>query len=103
MPDRTRTDPLGRAIVLHDRTWHGHVLVRHPEMAALRVLVENAIGTPITIVFSLQDANARLYYGRGPTSNLMVQVIVDVALGLVKTAHLAKRITGGGVEWSSTP
>jgi hypothetical protein len=29
-----------------------------------------------------------------------MMVVVDVSLGLVKTAHLAKRVSGGEQEWS---
>jgi len=32
MGDVVLTDPLGRTIILHDRTWHGHILKAHPEM-----------------------------------------------------------------------
>lgn len=32
MPDAELTDPLGRRIRLHDRTWYGHILKAHPEM-----------------------------------------------------------------------
>ena len=40
MPDTTLKDPLGRTIVLHDRTWRGHVVRGHPEMEPLRALAE---------------------------------------------------------------
>jgi hypothetical protein len=41
MGDVVLTDPLGRTIILHDRTWHGHILKAHPEMGATRRLVDH--------------------------------------------------------------
>ena len=32
---------------------------------------------------------------------LDIVVVVDVRLAIVKTAHLARRVFGGGVEWPS--
>jgi hypothetical protein len=29
-----------------------------------------------------------------------MMVVVDVVLGLVKTAHFARRVSGGALEWS---
>jgi hypothetical protein len=38
MTDTRITDPLGRQITLHDRTWYGHILKVHPELADCRHL-----------------------------------------------------------------
>lgn len=99
MADTTLTDPLGRCVVLHDRTWYGHIIKGHPEVARSRPLVEQAIRAPEEVRVSNSDPNCRLYYGPGPRAGLLVQVVVDIALGVVKTAHFAKRVTGGSIEW----
>ena len=93
-------DPLGRAITLHERTWRGHILRAHPEMTTVRELVEGAAPQPDEIGHSRSAPECRLYFGRGPRSTVIIMVVVDVAQGLVKTAHLAKQISGGPVEWS---
>ncbi len=54
---------------------------------------------PIQIHFSRSGAECRIYYGPGPRQGIMIQVVADVVQGVVKTAHLARKITGGGVEW----
>jgi hypothetical protein len=94
------TDPLGRSITLHDRTWFGHILRGHPEMAEHRVLAESAVASPLAVHLSNSGPDSRLYFGRGPRPGLMILVVADVNLGLVKTAHLAKHFSGGDLEWS---
>ena len=47
MADTTLTDPLGRDIVLHDRTWYGHIVKGHPDMSGH------------------YDENCRIYFGPG--------------------------------------
>jgi len=100
MPDVALTDPLGRTMVLHDRTWHGHILKAHPEMGRTRALTERAVRSPDEIRHSNSDANCRIYYGPGPRPGVRMMVVADVVLGLVKTAHLAKKVSGGSQEWS---
>ncbi len=100
MADSRLIDPLRREITLHDRTWFGHIVKGHPEVAEDRLLVEQAVERPIEIRQSASDPDCRLYYGPGPRPNVIMMVVVDVAIGVVKTAHLASKITGGPVEWS---
>ena len=100
MADVILNDPLKREIALHDRTWHGHIVKFHPEVRHDRLLVEQAIRSPDQIRFSNSDPNCRLYYGPGPRADVIMMVVGDVALGIVKTAHLARKVTGGTVEWS---
>ncbi len=100
MPDAELTDPLGRRIRLHERTWYGHILKAHPEMGPARSLVEEAVRSPDEIRHSTSDPDGRLYYGSGPRSEVRIMVVVDVALRLVKTAHFARRVSGGALEWS---
>ena len=100
MPESNLTDPLGREIVLHDRTWYGHIVLGHPEMQEYRMLAEEAIRSPDEIRLSRSDANCRVYFGAGPRPGIRIMVVADVIAGVVKTAHLARKISGGPVEWS---
>ncbi|MFH1417156.1 MAG: hypothetical protein ABII12_02570 [Planctomycetota bacterium] len=100
MADSRLTDPLRREITLYDRTWFGHIVKGHPEIAEDRLLVEQAVTRPTEIRQSASDPDCRLYYGSGPRPTVIMMVVVDVAIGVVKTAHLAGKITGGPVEWS---
>ena len=100
MTDVRVVDPLGRAIVLHDRTWFGHILKAHPEMDGHKALAEAALAAPDEIRHSRSDPNVRIYFGPGPRSEIMMMVVADVALGLVKTAHFARRVSAGAQEWS---
>jgi hypothetical protein len=70
--------------VLHDRTWFGHILKAHPDMAPHRPLVEQTMGSPDEIRHSHADADCRIYFGPGPRTGVKIIVVVDVALGLVK-------------------
>ena len=101
MADSTLKDPLGRVLVLSERTWYGHVLRGHPEMKGLRRLVEAAIRRPDEVRFSQSDPDCRLYFAAGPRPALRILVVGDVVGGFVKTAHLARRISGGDREWPS--
>ena len=100
MPDDQLSDPLGRRFVLQDRTWFAHILRGHPEIAECRQLVCNAVTSPFEVRLSISDPDCRLYFGHGPRSGVIMMVVGDVLAGVVKTAHLAKRVSGGDVEWS---
>ncbi len=100
MGDTRLTDPLGRVVVLHDRTWYGHVLRGHPEVKECRELVEKAVEQPDEIRYSRSDEDCRLYFGRGPRADARIMVVADVVRGFVKTAHLCDRVSGRTVEWS---
>ncbi len=101
MPDMSFEDPLGRHIVLHERTWYGHVVKGHPDLASHRSLVEVAISNPEEIRHSTSDPDCRIYYGRGPRESVLIAVVVDVRIGIVKTVYLAKKPGAGDTEWSS--
>ena len=100
MADTKLKDPLERSIVLHDRTWFGHILTVHPEMAEVRPLVEQAVRKPFEIRYSRSDEACRIYFGFGDQPTAIIMVVADVTLSLVKTAHFAKRVSGGAMEWS---
>ncbi len=99
MADVILTDPLGRDITLHDRTWYGHIIKRHPEMRALRAQVEQTVRDPDEIRFSTYDPDCRLYYRGSGRAGILIAVVGDVAQELVRTACLANR-TKGALEWS---
>ncbi len=101
MADSTLTDPLGREITLHERTWTAHIISGHPEVSGHRLLVEPAVTSPTEIRRSKSDPDCRLYFGPGPRPAVIIMLVADVARGVVKTAHFARRITGGPTEWSS--
>jgi len=100
MADQTVTDPLGRAITLHDRTWFGHILRGHPELAAHRELVLEAVRRPGRVCASRSGRSVRLYVGAGPRPTVTMVVAADIELGLVKTAYLARpgKVNGAN-EW----
>jgi len=100
LTDARLEDPLGRRIVLHDRTWFGHILKAHPEMDRFRAYVEQALTAPDEVRFSAADEHCRLYFGPGPRSDVIMMVVADMTLGVVKTAHLARKPSGGPLEWS---
>ncbi len=100
MADAKLKDPLGRGIVLHDHTWHGHIVKCHREVKDQRSLVEQAIRSPDQIRHSNSDPDCRLYYAPGPRAAVIMMVVADVSLGIVKTPHLARKATGGASEWS---
>jgi len=100
MADVELVDPLGRSLVLHERTWSGHIVKGHPEVALHRDLVESAITDPFEIRFSRADPDCRVYFGPGPRPTVKMMVVADVAVGIVKTAHVARTVSGGDVEWS---
>ncbi len=101
MGDTQISDPLHRRVTLHDRTWFGHIVKGHPEVTEHRRLAEWAISSPEQIRLSTADPNCRLYYGKGHRPDVKMLVVADVVLGVVKTAHLARKISGGALEWSS--
>jgi hypothetical protein len=94
-------DPFGRTIVLHDRTWFGHIVPKHPDVANDRNQVEEAIVRPIRIIHDPTVTSRRHYYGQGPRLGVMMIVVADVVGGFVTTAHVIKRYRGGAEEWSS--
>jgi hypothetical protein len=100
MADARMTDPLGRSVVLHDRTWFAHIVVAHPDVAEYRDLVERTLSAPDEIRLSRAAEDCRLYFGMGPRPGVRMIVVVDITRGLVKTAHLCKKLSGGAAEWS---
>jgi len=100
LADAVLSDPLGRKITLHDRTWFGHILRGHPEMTSHKPGIEAAVTDPEEIRLSLSDPDSRQYYSSANESGMRFMVIVDVSLSLVKTAHFVKKIKGGALEWS---
>ena len=99
MADIVLTDPLGRQITLHDRTWYGHILRRHPEMRGWRDQVERAVEQPVEIRFSAYDPDCRTCYSDIIRAGMMIAVVIDVKQLLVRTAFFTTRMKGA-VEWS---
>lgn len=99
MAETEFVDPLGRRIVLHDRTWFGHILAGHPELLEQRARLGEAITAPLEIRHSMSDVDVRLYHIE-VRAGLYLRVVADVAAGAVKTAHFIRALHGGKVEWS---
>ena len=102
MADFATIDPLGSHIVLHDHTWHLHIIRRgsHPELAPHRSDVEAALASPECVLESDQDPRCRLYFGPvAGRPGLRVKVVADYVRGFVKTAHFAKNVKGGAQAW----
>ena len=100
MADAALVDPLGRLLLLRDRTWHGHIAKTHPELGDYRTLVENAVQSPEEIRISRSDPDCRIYFGPGPRATVRIMVVGDVVRGVIKTAHWCARLSGGKTEWS---
>jgi hypothetical protein len=99
MADTIVQDPLGRQITLHDRTWYGHILRRHPEMRGVRAQIEQTIRQPREIRFSAYDSDCRTCYSDIVRAGMMIAVVIDVKRALVRTAFYTSRMKGV-VEWS---
>jgi hypothetical protein len=96
------TDHEGRRIRLTDERWR-HI-VEHPEMAPMRERLEETIAAPESVVESLSDPAARLYYRfyqrtivGGKYLCAVVRITPDDAL--VVTAYLTDRIKKGKIIW----
>lgn len=55
MVDAVLIDPLGRVVVLHDRTWFGHVVRGHSEMKNFRTAIEKTVAQPELIRRSISS------------------------------------------------
>jgi hypothetical protein len=91
---------LGRLPVLSDRTWFGNIIRGHPEVGEHRGLAEATVQSPDELRLSRSSPDCRLYFGQGPRGGRRMIVVADVVVGVVKTAHLCERVSGGPVEWS---
>lgn len=100
MADETLTDPLGRVITLHDRTWFGHILVAHPDLEPLRNLIGRTLSEPLSIRRASYDPHERRYIGSGVEPRRDILVAVDIKLALVKTAfQIRPHRVRGVIEW----
>ncbi len=100
------TDFEGRSVRLTDERW-AHIS-EHPEMAEMRTSVEHTLREPETVVQSLSDREARLYYRfyertlvRGKHLCVVVKLLDDDAF--VVTAYLTDRVKRGSIIWPAKP
>jgi len=96
------TDHEGRRIRLTDERWR-HIL-EHPEMTFMREALEEILAAPESVMESLSDPAARLYYRfyqrtivGGRYLCAVVRVSPDDAF--VVTAYLTDRIKKGRMIW----
>ena len=100
MADFVGTDRLGHAVTLADAAWYGHIITTHPEMTSLRSEVEAACTDADTVRQSSSDPDCVIHFKRSVSRpSLLVKVVVNTQDGFVRTAHLAKRVTGGVQLW----
>jgi len=98
-------DPEGYEISLDIDTWELHIIVRHPEMKNCLDLVKRTVESP-EVVQQSPDARETCFYYRLSGKRLLrrtdlyVSVVVnrnnEEKTGLVRTAHLTRKIRQGG-------
>jgi hypothetical protein len=106
MSSRTLIDFEGDAIRLTDERLQ-HILGR-PEMAGLEQSIADTLKSPTTVMQSLSDPEARLYYRyyvRTPVGAKFLAVVVKrgAADAFVLTAYLTDRIKKGERIWPRRP
>jgi hypothetical protein len=101
-------DPLGEEIVLHDRTWFGHIVKRRAELRPYRQTVEDIVRSPMVVLRSDEAGGrprGRVYLGRCPDRKLLIKVCVEeiTVAGrpelIVKTAYLCRTAGPGEQLW----
>lgn len=91
----------GRDVVLLDSTWYDHIAVRHPEVAAYRDRIPDAVAEPNLVFQSGFDQDTLLFYrlgvtlGRHRNNYLAVVVRYRSDVGHVLTAYVPMALTGG--------
>jgi len=59
--DEEIRDPTGLVVVLTERRWTEHIIVRHPEMATVRAGVIDTVARPESIHLGRRDPTRRIY------------------------------------------
>jgi hypothetical protein len=100
------TDFEGRSVRLTDERW-AHIS-EHPEMAGMRAAVEESLREPETVIQSLSDPEARLYYRlfrRTPVGEKYLCIVVKTRgdNAFVVTAYLTDRVKRGSILWPQKP
>src|SRR5271169_245287 len=96
------TDHEGRRIRLTDERWR-HI-TEHPEMAQMRVQLEETIAAPESVVESLSDPAARLYFRFYERTIVGGKYLCAVVLespddAFVVAAYLTDQIKKGKILW----
>jgi len=99
MADLEVVDPLGRTVRFEGKVWLGHIIEAHPDIKPYRRLVEQALTNLVEVRRSSSKPDHSLYYMPIPGRDLFMQVIVRQTDWTVRSAHLAKTITGGERLW----
>jgi hypothetical protein len=100
----TVVDPLNRVVGIDASRWV-HILTHHPDMAAFRDKIKQAIVRPDVIV---HQSNGRDCYsvfdcGDGDYHQLYLRVVVDSRppRAMVVTAHISDTFPPGEIKWMS--
>jgi hypothetical protein len=86
-------------VQFQSKVWFGHIIEAHPDMKPYRHLVEQALASPVEVRRSGSKPDHSLYYMPMPGRDLFMQVVVRQTDWTVRSAHLAKAITGGERLW----
>lgn len=91
----------GREVVLPKSRWHGHIAVRHPEVAGYLDRIPEALARPNLVFQSDLDEHTLLFYrlgvtdGRYKNNYLTVVVRYKRRVGEVLTVYAPLAPTGG--------
>ena len=94
------TDHLGRKVVLEKKTFYGHIVPGHPEMAGNELAIQESVEKPLFVIESKQNSNVFLYVTQSQKStypNLYIKTVVDHStnVGFVKTSFFQKNLQPG--------
>lgn len=89
-------DPWGRPVVMTRARWTGHVVPKHPELAAHVDPVAAAVEAPTMVCRDRLHPNRDVFYrpamSAEPLDGLLVRVVVAFnGQGRIVTAHLIKQ------------
>jgi len=94
-------DPLGRKVILLEKVWDEHIIIRHPELINQINEVKHTVERP-NIISSGRKENRDIYFRLGAIKKypkLYITVIVEFTRGIgkIKTAHLSSNISSPGL------
>ena len=94
-------DWAGREVVLLESRWHGHIALRHPEVAGYLDRIPEVLAKPNLVFQSNLDKDTLLFYrlgvtdGRRKNNYLTVVVRYKSDMGEVLTIYVPIAPTGG--------
>lgn len=92
------TDKDGKRVVLEQHTYHGHILVRHPEMKGNIPAIKDSVENPQYIIESGQGSTSNLYITKTDISTypkLHLKTVVDHTnpeIGYIRTSLFQRNL-----------